>query len=152
VGPQQVTIRPPRAARIYVGVFTTVWCGLVFAGFVGAVLAGTPAAVIPLGMFAFGCTLGYRLLNVSVVATEDELIVHNYFSTKHVPKLQGQSFRFGSPAMGSFGKAVMVLLRDDTVVSMDATARLFRWFGGQRSLEAEIAELREWLAGSASER
>jgi hypothetical protein len=141
----QVTIRPPRAMRIYVVVFTTVWCGFVIFGFVAAVVAGSPAALIPLGMLAFGATLGYRLLNLSVVATEEELIIRNYLSTRRLPRGQVESFRIGSPSMGSFGKAVMVLLRDDTVVSMDATARPFRSFGGQRQLDAAITRLRQWL-------
>jgi hypothetical protein len=68
-------------------------------------------------------------------------------STKRVPRPEVESFRIGSPSMGSFGKAVMALLRDDTVVGMDATARPFRRFGGQRQLDAALAELRVWLAG-----
>lgn len=133
--------------RIYVAVFSTVWCGFVLFGFVAALLDGSAVALIPLGMFAFGATLAYRLLSLSVVATEEELIIRNYLSTRRLPRGQVESFRIGSPSMGSFGKAVMVLLRDDTVVSMDATARPFRGLGGQRQLDAAITRLREWLTG-----
>ena len=133
--------------RLYVAVFTVFWCGSVFAGFIAALIAGTVAALIPLGMFAFGSFLGYRLWNLSVVATRDELIIRNYLSTKRLPKGQVESFRIGSPSMGSFGRSVMALLRDDSVVSMDATARPFRRFGGERQLEAAISDLRGWLGG-----
>ena len=39
----------------------------------------------------------------------------------------------------------MALLRDDTVVSIDATAQPLRRLGGQRRLDAAISDLRGWL-------
>jgi len=146
VDPSDVTIRPPKIIRIYVAVFTTFWCGLVLAGFVAGLVDGTPAALVPLGMFAFGATLGYRLLRVSVVAHGDELVIRNYLSTRRVAKQQVEAFRLGSPSMGSFGQAAMALLRDDTVVSIDATAQPLRRLGGQRRLDAALADLRAWLS------
>ena len=131
--------------RIYIVGFTIFWCGFVLAGFIAGVVNRTPAALVPRGMLAFGATLGYRLFNFSAIATEDELLIRNYLRTRRVPKAQVENFRLGSPSMGSFGQAVMALLRDDTVVSLDATAQPFKWFGGQRRLDTAIGDLRAWL-------
>jgi hypothetical protein len=125
----------------------TVWCGSVLAGFVAAVTAGSVAVFIPLVMLAFGGWIGYRLFNLSVVATSQELIIRNYLATRRVAKDQVEGFRVGSPSMGSLGRAVVTLIRDDTAVSMDATARPFRWLGGERQLNQALSELRDWLSG-----
>ena len=146
-GQNQLTLRLPKPLRIYVAVFMTVWTGFVLAGVVAAVAAETVAAVIPLVMLVFGGWIGYRLFNLSVVATPQELIIRNYLATRRVAKDQVEGFRVGSPPMGSVGKAIVTLIRDDTVVSMDATARPFRWLGGERQLNRALSDLRDWLTG-----
>jgi len=39
----------------------------------------------------------------------------------------------------------MVLLRDGSIATLDATARPSARFGGQRRLDTALADLRNWL-------
>src|SRR4051794_41934275 len=113
----------------------TIWCGFVLAGLVAALTARSPAALVPLSMLVLGGWFGYRMFNLAVVATPGELVVRNYVSTRRGPKEQLEGFRPRAPSTGPFGKGGVALGRDDTVVSLDATARPLPRFGGGRAGE-----------------
>ena len=144
----ELTLRPPTPLRIYVAVFSAVWLGFVLAFLVGAVAAGrSSGAIVSVFMLAFGGWLGLRLFSLSVVATRQELVIRNYLTTRRIAKDHVEGFRIGSPSMGTFGRAVVALVPEDTVVSLDATARPFRWLGGERQLDSALSALRAWRAG-----
>lgn len=138
-------MRQPVASRAYVVGFAVLWCGLLGAAVVAGAVAGSPAAVLPLLMLAFGAGLTYRLFRVGVLADESGLMVRNYFGTRRYRWSDAEDFRIGKPTNLPFGNAIFVQLRDGGVATLDVSMR--PWFGtrGRQALGSNLDALRSWL-------
>ena len=140
------SIRPPRAMRLYVAVFGLFWCGIVFFGFVEALLHRATVAIIPGVMLAFGITLTYRLFRVSAIAEDDALTVRNYFTTKRLARSDIEEFRIGRASNQPVGKTIHILLRDKGILAIDAAARPCVTRRGKMHLAQRQASLDTWLS------
>jgi len=142
-------IRPPRLVRAYGAIFTVLWCGGVAAFAFAAARRHSPAVVIGVLMFIAGAALGYRLFRLGVTADGDALTVRNNTRTRVLARRDIEGFRIGSPGTGRLptSRAVLVLLRDDTVLTLDVTAALPLGNRGRRRVEEQLEQLRRWLGG-----
>jgi hypothetical protein len=100
---------------------------------IAAAADGSPAVLIPLLMLAFGLTLGYRILQLSVVIGPQDLLVRNFYRTRHVARADVEGFRQGALSQQPVTRAVYVLLRDGTVFPLDVTGRPY-FFGRGKEL------------------
>ena len=140
----RVEIRPPIALRVYVIVFTVFWLGAVT---VAALSMGwTPSLAIPLGMLVFGALLGWRLAGLAVLGEGDELLVRNNLRTARLRRDQIEGFREEAGGRSSPTAKVFALLRDGTVLSLDAVSMPTLPGRRSRSAERALADLRAWLA------
>jgi hypothetical protein len=124
-------------------VFTVFWLGAVT---VGAVSIGwTPSVVIPLGMLVFGALLGWRLAGLAVVGRGDELMVRNHWRTARVHRHEIEGFREEAGGWLSPSAKVFALLRDGTILSLDAVSLPSLPGRRSRRVERALADLRAWL-------
>ena len=135
----------PRAVRIYVCAFGALWCSFVALALFASVVARTAAALIPLGMLAFGGYFFYRTLRMGVVTSADEMLVRNWWRTWRVRRRDIEDFRIGGAGpMVMFGKSIYALLADGTILPLDVLARpMFFSFWGRR-LNTALAQLKAW--------
>jgi hypothetical protein len=138
-------IRPPLAARAYVVVFLCIWCGGVLAGLIAAAAHGSPAVMFLLLMLAFGLTLGYRIVRLSVAIGRQDLLVRNLYRTRRIARADIVGFRQGALGQQPFTRAIYVLLRDGTVFPLDVTGRPYFFGRGQRLLDNRAQLLQGWL-------
>lgn len=138
-------IRLPLAARAYVVVFMCLWCGIVLAGLIAAAADGSATVLVPLLMLAFGLTLGYRILRLSVVIGPQDLLVRNFYRTRHIARADVEGFRQGALSQQPFTRGVYVLLRDGTVFPLDVTGRPYFFGRGKELLNERIQLLQRWL-------
>ena len=111
-------IRLPMASWVSVMIFGVLWCGLLLVALVASLRAlFLPGVLVPLVMLTLGGLLFYRILNLSVLANDDELVVKNYARTRRIPKADVEDFRIGGAPYGQlYGKSLVVLLCDQTVL------------------------------------
>jgi hypothetical protein len=138
-------IRPPKILRIYTSVFTVVWCAGVLTAAVTIAVKGSPAAIIPVIMLAFGVTIGVRMFRMSVAFDADALVVRNFFRTRSLRREEIEGFRSGSMSNQPFGRTIYALLRDGSVFPLDVAGRLYRFGRGRGKLEERQAMLQAWL-------
>lgn len=142
---RRVEIRLPTVFRVYIIGFMIFWCAGVSAGLVAAAAHGSPVVVIPLFMLAFGLGFAYRMARLSVLSDGDAIIVRNFFQTRRLQRKQIEGFRIGPVSFQPFGKTIHVLLRDNSMLPLDAAGRPYLGSWGTRGLDARVAELDEWL-------
>jgi hypothetical protein len=99
--------------------------------------------VIPVLMFVFGTTLGYRLFRLSVALGPDDLLVRNYFQTRRVARAEVEGFRMGPMSTQPFRQTIYLLLSDGSVLALDVVGRLS--FGARS--KAVLAERMRLLQG-----
>lgn len=147
-----VEIRPPVSARVYVAVFMVFWCGSLAVFGARAIARGVmpTLAVLPL-MLAFGVAVGYRLFRLGVVARGDVLEVRNNFRSRTVARKDVEGFRVGSPSAAGFssGQVIYVLLRDDSVLSLDVTSTSLPLRRSREQVNQRLQRLRAWQEGAA---
>ena len=137
-------IRPPLGARIYVVGFGVVWCGLVLAALIEALVHTTPAAVIPAGMLGLGGYIMWHAARLAVIGDEGGLTVRGYGRTRRIPKSEIEGFRIGSGFYPA-GKCVMAMVRGEQVIALEVTRGIGRLARSSQRLERQLAELRDWL-------
>jgi hypothetical protein len=122
-----------------------IWCGGVLAGAIVVALHGSPAAVIPVLMLAFGLTLGYRLLRMSVTLGPEDLLVRNYFQTRRVSRAEVEGFRIGSVSTQPFRRTIYLLLGDGSVLPLDVAGRANFSGRGKAVLAERMRVLQRWF-------
>ncbi|MDQ1724164.1 MAG: hypothetical protein QOG52_1192 [Frankiaceae bacterium] len=132
--------------RVYVAVFGTFWCGAVLVGFVGGLVHKSAVAVVPGVMLAFGSTVTYRLFRVSAIVEGDSLTVRNQFTTKKLTRSDIEEFRVGRASNQPFGQAIHILIRDKSILAIDASARPCLTRRGKLLLAHKRANLETWLS------
>ncbi len=140
------SIRTPIVLRIYIVAFLAVWSGFLSIGFVLLLIHGSPVALVPALMLAFGLTLGYRMFRLSVVADEHGLTVRNYYTTKRLAKSDIEEFRIGRASNQPMGKTIHILLQDKEILSIDAASRVSITDRGKRRLTERLTNLETWLS------
>jgi hypothetical protein len=138
-------IRLPKAVRIYTSVFVVIWCAGVLTAAVVIAVHGSPAAIVPVIMFAFGATIGARTFRMSVAFGADVLIVRNFIRTRTLRREEIEAFRSGAVSYQPFGRTIYALLRDGSVFPLDVASRPYRLGRGRSKLEERLAMLRGWL-------
>jgi hypothetical protein len=102
-------------------------------------------------MLAFGAILTYRLFRASVLAAANDVTVRNFFQTRTLARRESKGFRIGPMSGQPFGQTIHVLLRDDTILPLDATSRPLPFAQGKRILQRQLDTLREWHGGATPE-
>ena len=143
---RQELIRFPAPVRIFVASFGGVFCGILLFGVIVAALKGTWVFVIPLGMLAFSSVLFYRSYRLSVELRPDELVVHNYWRTLHVGRVQVQEFQVRGVRGQLFTTCVDAVLNDHSKVTLDAIGGLPLTARGREDVQRHLDRLRDWLA------
>jgi hypothetical protein len=139
----RLEIRPPLALRIYTIGFTVVWIGAVVWAAVS--IGWSPAVLVPAGMLVFGILLGWRLAGLAVLARGDELLVRNQWRTARVPRHEIEGFREEAGGWTSPLAKVYALLRDGTVLSLDAISLPRLPLRRSRRVDRALTDLRSWL-------
>lgn len=100
-------------------------------------------------MLAFGASLGYRMLRMGVTASGDVLIVRNQWQTRTLARRDIEGFRTGSAGAASFpgSRAVVVLLRDDSVLPLDVTSLALPIPRSRHRHQGRLEQLQAWHAG-----
>src|SRR5437879_5809265 len=83
----------------------------------------SPGVIVLLLMLAFGAILTYRLFRASVLAAANDVTVRNFSRTRTLARRESEGFRIGPMSGQPFGQTIHVLLRDDTILPLDATSR-----------------------------
>lgn len=149
-----VNLRPSRAARTYVVVFTVVWCLLAGTTVVRAGLRGSPTAVVAPAMLGVGAGLGWRIGRLGATAEGDRLTVRNVWGTRVLRRSEVEDVRTGPTGTGGgipigtrgipIGSGVLLLLRDGTVLPVQG-ARNGLPLLGHAAQDAQVDQLRAWL-------
>ncbi|WP_432540702.1 hypothetical protein [Kineococcus sp. SYSU DK002] len=136
-------VRAPRWARIYTVVFATAWLSLLGSLAVRGLRDGDAGALVTVPMAAVGIVLFSRLLLLRARTHGEELVVRNALRTRRIRRADVEDVRTGAPRGGplTVGEAVLVLVRDGSMVSVEATTRTGWTAPGRR----ELAENRERL-------
>jgi hypothetical protein len=144
-----VEIRPLMFLRVYSAAFGILWCGLLGAGFVAELVAGSgPPTIFILLMLVVGGTISYRWARIAVIGRGDELLVRNLYSTRKVPRERVEGFRVGHAPLVPFGKSIYVLTSDGGVISLDVITFSPNLLpSGRRRLEQSLGALNLWLSG-----
>ncbi len=138
-------IRLPLAVRIYVVLFTVVWCGLLASVVVRLFSRGSPTALIGLAMLALGAFLGYRLCRLGVHAEQDLLVVRNNLRTLRLTRTDIAGCRKGGTRGGFPGsQAVQLLLHDQALVPLDVTAAPLPLPWSRARLQQQLEQLQAW--------
>lgn len=139
---RRVSIRPP-LARIWIVGFSIFWCGFL-------IVSSLPpdrdpvGLVVTAGMLVFGVGLGYRLLRLGASTEGDVLVIRNNFRTRRLARREIEAFRVGEVNAGlPIGRAIFVLLTDESVVQIDGAMSLGPLGGGR--LDRTLSDLRRWL-------
>jgi hypothetical protein len=96
----------------------------------------------------FLAAVAWRWSRVGVRSTRDALIVHNFASTRTIPRELVAGFRLGGARREYPGKAIRVLLANGASVVMVATGR---YSGSAVHHDEELARLQTWLAGGPTQ-
>jgi hypothetical protein len=109
-------------------------------------VSGAPAAI---GMAVFAGALGYRLATLSLRARGQELVIHNYWRTRHVPISQIEGIDIGRATGGSLW--TVRILANGSIIPIDVLGSRRSFLGGKnpgavKELECRRTELADWLA------
>jgi len=142
-----IEFRMPQPLRtVYVGWFSFLALWAVLFAIEAAVhgsLAGLLISVVLAGLLA---AVAWRWSRVGVRSTRAALIVHNFASTRTIPRESVAGFRLGGARREYPGRAIRVLLADGASVVMVATGR---YSGSAVHHDEELARLQTWLTGGA---
>jgi hypothetical protein len=142
-------IRVPLAMRIYTVVFAFLWCGWLTWLVVTAADDGKPASIVTALLFiAFGIAVCARISRAAVLLQSDVLVVRGQLRTRRISRAQIEGFRSGTTPPLSIGRVVYVLLRDGSLIMLEATAGLYRSARGRTLLADRVALLETWRTRS----
>lgn len=108
-------------------------------------MQGSPAALVPVIMLAFGATIGIRTFRMSVTFEADALTVRNFFRTRRLRRDEIEGFRSGPMNNQPFGRTIYALLCQGSVFPLDAAGRPYPFGRGRGKLEERQAMLQSWL-------
>ena len=142
--PEPLHIREPIVLRAYIGVVGVFSCAIVAVAFVS--LVPRPESLVPLGLFAFGSWLMYRMFRLEAVADESGLLIRNYYRTHRYEWRDVEDFRLGSPMLGMpFGTVIHALLANGEIVTLDVTMRPWLFRRGKEQRDRYLRQLRQWV-------
>jgi hypothetical protein len=106
-------------------------------------------APIAIGMTVLAGAFLYRLATLSFHARDQELVVHNYWRTRHVPIGQVESIDIGRPTGRSLW--TVRILANGRIIPIEVLGSRPGILGGRNpgdmgDLERRRAELADWLA------
>lgn len=144
-----VDVRAPRWARAYALLFGLGWLGLLCSFALDGWRERDAGALVLVPMAAFGVFLVSRVFVVRARTRGEELVVRNSWRTRVVRRRDVEDVRTGSPRSGpgAVGESVLVLVRDGSVVSLEATLRLGWTAAGRRELADGRERLLAWARG-----
>ena len=138
---RRLEIRPTGLRRFAMAYFTVIglWL-LVF--LIAAILHGAALAVVAVVVVAVGVgTYAWRWARISVVANDEGLIVRNLISSRTIPRSAIRGFREGGSSWEYPGRAIRVVLEDDSTVVIAATTS---YFSSAVERASGLARLIEW--------
>lgn len=140
--PDQIIIRPPLVARVAVVSFGVFWVGEVLGTglFGGGDFAGSLAGSVV--MAAFGAVVCWRSATLAIRTDGAELVVRNALRTYRLRRTDIADIRAGRLTWPQWGRTILVLMRDGTVITPEASRGMF----GKRPDEQQVEQLRRWLA------
>jgi hypothetical protein len=138
--------RPPTWLRYYIVVFGFVWFAILSVFLVTALANSIWGLLaVALVLAGYGGFILWRTFHLGLVAYTDEIVVRNMFKTRRIPRLSVDGFRIGSPGIPmSIGRTIVILVPDDTAVSVDGLMWAGRGKRGRARLERLLAQLRDW--------
>lgn len=143
---EPIRIRLPRLVRLYVVAFSVVWCGMAGSGLAAALARGSPVVIIAIFMLISEAVLAFRLFRLAVISEQGSLVVRNVWRSRGLPRADVEGFRVGAGPMGQpFMKCLYALLKDETLVSLDVTARPMFIPKSMQRLDRHLQALRTWL-------
>ena len=137
-------IRLPKALRVYIFIFGTVWSGLLLGPIVGGLSSGSPGALLVLPVPLLGCWFFYRSFRISVEMGPIELVVRNRYRTRHLPREDIEDFR-DAVVPGPSITGIHVLVRSGRLVALDVTRQPAFFSRGRERQERQLDRLRAWL-------
>ncbi len=152
---REIVVRPPLAGRAFAavvasgfGVFVVIMFAL--AASRGQDVSGAPIAF---GMAVFAGALGYRMAALSFRASGQELVIHNYLRTRHVPVSDVERLDLGRATVGS--QHTVHVITTAGAIPIDAMAVPNRISGRMATRDADRLErlrqeLAGWLTGATS--
>ncbi|WP_345711900.1 PH domain-containing protein [Kineococcus glutinatus] len=139
-------MRAPRWTRIYICLFAVVWLGLLGSFAVQGLREADPGALITVPMAALGIFLFSGLFLLRTRTEAGELVVRNVMRTRRIRREDVEDVRTGKPQGGplTVGEAVLVLVRDGSMVSLEATMRTGWTARGRQELIDSRERLLAW--------
>ena len=138
---QQLTLRPPLWAQVWVVVFFTVFAAINLSGVIP--LRGDPNWGARIFLCLFGVVLGWRLFRLAAIGTSDgRLVVRNHWRDRTLHRDDVADVVVGR-VLGGSNRSVQLRLRDGSTVRLDVTEVPF----SSRRLERQAARVREWVEG-----
>ncbi len=146
VSKDDLDVRAPRWARVYICCFAALWLGLLASFAVRGLREGDAGALITVPMAAVGVFLFTRFFRLRARTQGEELLVRNTMRTRRIRRADVEDVRTGTPQGGplSIGEAVLVLVRDGSIVSVEATMRTGWTATGRRQLAESRERLLAW--------
>ncbi|GAA0315342.1 hypothetical protein GCM10009528_36390 [Kineococcus aurantiacus] len=144
-----VDVRAPRWSRAYSALFAVVWLGLLGSFALDGLRERDAGALVLVPMAAFGIFLFSRVFVVRARTRGDELVVRNSWRRRVVRRQDVEDVRTGKPQSGpsTLGESVLVLVRDGSIVTLEATWRLGWTAAGRRELADGRERLLAWARG-----
>ena len=100
-------------------------------------------SLILIGMLFFYA----RMWGLGVFSDGEELTIRNTARTHRASRSNIEGFRVGAAPGAVVGKAVHLLLRDGSVVTLDVLTGIFGGDRGRRQLQTRLDQMNTWLAG-----
>jgi len=139
---EELVIRLPLWMRVYIVGFGIFWVVFLFASLFRP---STAQPFVPILLIVVGVVFFARIISQVVIANEDGLLVRNVYRTSRYRWEDVEGFRTGRPSFQPFGKQINLLLRDGEIVPIDVSVRLWRFTGGEASVQEMLTRLRAWL-------
>jgi hypothetical protein len=152
---REIEIRPPLAARVFVVLFAggfVLYIGIYFvvAAVRGQDVGGAPAGI---GIAVFAAAVGYRMAALSFRARGQELVIHNYRRTRHIPASEVEGVDIGHGSRRSL-QTVRILTSAGAipvdVLSVAERISRRRAARDMEKLDRRRRELADWLAAARS--
>ena len=123
--------------------FALVWFGFLGWSLVDGLRGDEPEVLMAIPLMAVGVFFFGRTLRLRAYTGGDELVVRNPVRTRIIRRADIEDVRTGNPEGGylTFGKMVMVVLRDGSTIALEATLRT----GWTTTGRWELADTRERL-------
>ena len=150
-GVREIVIHPPWAGRIFAVLFAGGFALTIAISFAVALARGADISGAPfgIGMAVVAGTLGYRLATLSFRARGEELVIHNYWRTRHIPISRVHGLDLGKATAGNL-RTVRIQTMGGAV-PIDVLG-ISRRASGRRveGLNRQLEELAEWIAAARS--